>query len=147
MQLESNLVGSETVAGMPGPVDRVLAFLGVLLRRATAVVELRHPLGGPRQVGHDEADPRTKLAWMPIGRTADGTRQQMGDALLQDRVSRETDGVDVTFRFQISGLAKRPGSSGEYSGAIALDNWPKNQLLVFERCQDVEASAPGRQTD
>ncbi len=73
------------------------------------------------------------------------TRQQMGDALLQDR--RETDGVDVTLRFQISGLAKRPGSSGEYSGAIALDNWPKNQLLVFERCQDVEASAPGRQTN
>ena len=104
MQLEPNLVVSETVAGKPGPVDRVLAFLDVLLRRATAVVELRHPLGGPRQVGHDEADPRTKLAWMPIGRTADGTRQQMGDALLQDR--RETDGVDVTFRFQISGLAK-----------------------------------------
>ncbi len=67
MQLKTHLVVAEAVAGKPCPVDRVLAFLDVLLRRATAVVELRHPLGGPRQVGHDKADPRTKLAWLPHG--------------------------------------------------------------------------------
>ncbi len=117
VQLKPNLVVSETVAGKPRPVDRVLAFLDVLLRRVTADVELRHPLGGPRQVGH--------------------ARQQMGDALLQDRVSRETDGVDVTFRFQElvdlrlgkGGVA--PVVAANIPGAIAPDNRPKNQLPGF----------------
>ncbi len=35
-----------------------------------------------------------------IGRTTDGTCEQVGDALLQNRVGRQTDGVRVTFRFQ-----------------------------------------------
>ncbi len=33
---------------------------------APALVELRYPFSRTGQVGHDEADPRTKLAWMPL---------------------------------------------------------------------------------
>jgi hypothetical protein len=34
----------------------VFAFLDVLLRFASLIVESYHPLGGARQVGDDEAD-------------------------------------------------------------------------------------------
>jgi hypothetical protein len=58
MQLESHRVVPEGMAGQPGPADRVFALLDVLFSGAAAVVELHHPLIGPAQVGHDEADPR-----------------------------------------------------------------------------------------
>ncbi len=48
MELEPDLVVAETVAGEPRPVYGVLAFLDVLLRRAPAILELRHPLSRPR---------------------------------------------------------------------------------------------------
>ena len=72
-----------------------------------------------------------------IGRTTDGMREQVGDALLQNRVGRQTDGVRVTFRFQElvdlrlgkGGVA--PEVAANVPGAIALDNWPKNQSPVF----------------
>ena len=35
-----------------------------------------------------------------MGGTVDGTRQQVGDALLQDRVGRETDSVEEVLGFQ-----------------------------------------------
>ena len=44
------------MAREPRPVDGVLAFLDILLRRAPAIVEPCHPLGGPRQVGGDECE-------------------------------------------------------------------------------------------
>ncbi len=56
----------------------------------------------------------------------------MRDALLQNRVGRETDGVAVTFRFQelVDLRLGKGGISPEITanvpGAIALDNWPKN---------------------
>ena len=53
MKLEAHLVVAELAAGQPGPFDRVLAFLNVLLRFAPLIVESNHSLGGPRQVGDD----------------------------------------------------------------------------------------------
>jgi len=57
-----HLVVAEAVAGKPGPVDRVLAFLDVLLRRAAPGVEGDDALGGTEQVGHDEPDAWIQLA-------------------------------------------------------------------------------------
>jgi hypothetical protein len=37
-----------------------------LLCSAALVEEGRHALDRPRQVGDNEADPRIKLAWMPL---------------------------------------------------------------------------------
>lgn len=120
MQLKPNLVVAQAMAGKPRPVDRMLAFLDMLLGRASSIVELRHALGWSRQVGDDEADARVQLAGMSrdlghdtsglipgrslvaeagmkdpdmFRRSPDGTRQQVGDAFLQDRVGRETDSV------------------------------------------------------
>ncbi len=105
----------------------MLAFLDLLLRRATVIVESDDPFSGTAQVGDDEADARVQLAGMPfdlgndtaflaprsgliaeagviaphmIRRTANGARQQMGDALLDNRVRFETDGVKETLTFQ-----------------------------------------------
>ena len=52
VQLKTHLVVAKAMAREPRPVDGVLAFLNLLLRRGPAIVEPRHPLGGPRQVGH-----------------------------------------------------------------------------------------------
>jgi hypothetical protein len=35
-----------------------------------------------------------------VGRAANGTREQVRDAILQDRIGLETDGVGVAFGFQ-----------------------------------------------
>jgi hypothetical protein len=66
MELKSNRVGSESAARQPGPLDRVLAFLDVLLARAALVIEGDDALGRPRQIGDDEADPRIKLTGVPL---------------------------------------------------------------------------------
>ena len=66
MQLETNRVGGEGTARKARPFDRALAFLDPLLRRAAVVVEGDDPLGRARQVGDDEADPRIKLAGVPL---------------------------------------------------------------------------------
>ena len=50
MELEADGVDGEGPAGQPCPLDRVLVFLDVLLRRAALVVEGNDPLGRPRQV-------------------------------------------------------------------------------------------------
>ena len=54
------------MTGEPRPVDRVPAFLDVLLGRASSIVEPRHPLCWSRQVGDDEADAGIEPAWMPL---------------------------------------------------------------------------------
>ena len=56
VKLEPDGVVAELAAGQPGPLDGVFAFLDVLLRFASLIVESYHPLGGARQVGDDEAD-------------------------------------------------------------------------------------------
>ena len=43
MQLKTHLVVAEAMAGKPAPVDRVLAFLDVLLRRAALILESHQP--------------------------------------------------------------------------------------------------------
>ncbi len=48
MELKPDGIVAEAMAGEPRPVYGVLAFLDVLLRRAPASAELRHPLSRPR---------------------------------------------------------------------------------------------------
>ena len=106
MKLEPDGVVAELAAPQPGPFDGVLAFLDVLLRFASLIVEGHHPLGGARQVSDDKADTRTVFARVPfhlghqaplpvpassliaeaglivphmVRRTANGSREQMAD--------------------------------------------------------------------
>jgi len=105
------------------------AFLpfDVLFCGAAAVVELDHALGGSGQVGHDEADARVQLALVPfdlghhptgsgpagglateagvghdrlLGRSADGSGQEVADPPLQDLIGRQSDGVADAFGLQ-----------------------------------------------
>ena len=62
MKLKPNLVVAEAMAGQTGPVDRVLAFLDPLLRRAALVIEGDDAVGGTAQIGHDEADTGIEFA-------------------------------------------------------------------------------------
>ena len=66
MKLEPHRVAPHRVARQPGPFDRVLALLDVLLRRAALVVEHHDSIGTAREVGDDEADARIKLARVPF---------------------------------------------------------------------------------
>ena len=47
-------------AGGSDPLDRALAFLDPLLRRAALVVEGDEALGRPDKVGNDKADTRVR---------------------------------------------------------------------------------------
>ncbi len=51
MKLEPDGVVAELAARQSDPLDGVLAFLDVLLRFASMIVEGHHPLGWPGQVG------------------------------------------------------------------------------------------------
>ncbi len=51
MKLEPDGVVAELAARQLGPLDGVLAFLDVLLRFASLIVEGHHSLGGAGQVG------------------------------------------------------------------------------------------------
>ncbi len=122
VKLEPDGVVAELAARQSGPLDGVLAFLDVLLRFTPLIVESNHPLGGARQVGDDKADTRTEFTRVPfhlghdttlpvpasgliaeagilaqdmVGRTADGSCEQVGDACLKNRVGLETDSVLV----------------------------------------------------
>ena len=55
-QLQSHLVIHEVVARELGPLDRVLALLDPLLRRAALVVESHDPLVAPGEIRDDETD-------------------------------------------------------------------------------------------
>src|SRR5215471_13010919 len=66
MELKTDGVGGQGTARQPGPFDRALALFDPLLRRAPLVVEGDDALGRPRQIGHDEADARIKLAGVPL---------------------------------------------------------------------------------
>ena len=103
----------EPAARQPGPLDGILAFLDVLFRRAALIVEGDDALGRSRQVSDDEADARIQFARMPhdlgddppglgpggspiaeagvipahvLRRPADGTLEQMVDAVLEHSV-------------------------------------------------------------
>ncbi len=57
-----------------------------------------------------------------VGRSSDGTGQQMGDLLLQDCVGRQADGIDVTFGFQeLVDLWLGEGSIGPEIGSIGVN--------------------------
>ena len=62
VELEADGICGEGAARQPCPLDRALAFLDPLLRRAALVVEGDDALGWPGQVGDDETDARVKLA-------------------------------------------------------------------------------------
>ena len=99
----------------------------MLVRRAALFVEGDHTFHRAAQVGHDEADTGIQFPWMPldlrdhpalaapragliaeagmeaanmVGRATGGTREQMGDAFLKNRVGLETNGVLVALGFQ-----------------------------------------------
>jgi hypothetical protein len=91
-----------------------------LLAGAALVVEGHHALGRPRQVGDDEADPRIKLAWMPLDfrhhsagllpalrviahlmrRWTDRALEQVSNLFLQDHVGSQPDRVGHAFDFE-----------------------------------------------
>jgi len=66
MKLKPHSVVLEFPARQPGPHNRVLAFLDVLLGRAALIVEGDDTIGRSGQVGDDEANGRIKLAWVPF---------------------------------------------------------------------------------
>lgn len=128
MQLKSHLVGPEPLVRQPRRLDRVLAFLDPLLRFAALIVEIHHVLRGTVQVGHDEADGREQLAWMPLDlghhparavptlsliveavvvaphrlrRPAHRTVQQVADAPLEDLVAGQAYRIEETLGLQI----------------------------------------------
>jgi hypothetical protein len=98
-----------------------------LLAGAALVVEGHHALGRPRQVGDDEADPRIKLAWMPLDfrhhsagllpalrliaeagiaaahlmrRSTDRALEQVSNLFLQDHVGSQPDRAGHAFDFE-----------------------------------------------
>jgi hypothetical protein len=74
MQLETHRIGGERSTRQPRPFDRALAFLDPLLRRAALVVAGDDPLGRPRQVGDDIADPWVQFPVMPFDLGRDAAR-------------------------------------------------------------------------
>lgn len=66
MKLEPHRVAPHGATRQPGPFDRVLALLDVLLRRAALVLKHHVPVSTAREVGDDGADARIKLARMPF---------------------------------------------------------------------------------
>ncbi len=66
MKLEPNGIVAELAARQPRPFDGVLAFLDVLLRFASLILEPCHPLGGTGQVGDDETDTGNQFPRMPF---------------------------------------------------------------------------------
>src|SRR5271170_1155793 len=128
MELEAYRVGRESSARQPRPLDRVLAFLDVLLARAALVVEGDDALGRARQIGDDEPDARVQLARMPfdlghdvagpvpalrpigeavkvasnlVRRSSDGALEQVPDPVLQHPVGRQPDRVAYAFGFEV----------------------------------------------
>jgi hypothetical protein len=127
VKLQPDLVVAELAPRQTGPLDGVLAFLDPLLRRAPLIVEGDNPFSRTAQISDDEADTRVQLVGMPfdlgndaaflvprsgliaeagmetadmVWRTANRARQQMGDALLENLVRLEADGVQETLTFQ-----------------------------------------------
>ena len=56
MELQSDLVLGQSLTGETRPVDRLLAFLDMLLCRSALVVKPDDPVRIHRQVGDDETD-------------------------------------------------------------------------------------------
>ena len=68
------------MAGQTGPVDGVLTFLDVLLRRAALILECHHPLARSAENGDDEPDTGQQLAGVPrhLGHDAAGLVPVLG---------------------------------------------------------------------
>lgn len=65
-QLEPDLVVHEVVARQPCPLNRVLAFLDPLFRRAAPAVELHHTLIASAQIRYNETHAGKQLPLMPL---------------------------------------------------------------------------------
>ncbi len=130
-----------------GPVDRVLAFLDMLLRRASSIVELRHPLGRSRQVGDDEADARVQLARMPLdlghhsaaltpGRrpVGKGSLKGVSSTPLQSSGTPRAR-VRVTNMSHSKCLARAAQRVAELALEIALHARRRNKALLADRLQ------------
>lgn len=127
MKLKPHLVLSHALAGQPGPVNRLLAFLDVLLDGATLIVEVDDPVRVHRQVRHDEADAGEQFAGVPldlgnnapglvsrrrlilevtvdaphmVGRTPHRTLEQMRDPSLQDAIGTQADDMELALSLQ-----------------------------------------------
>ena len=92
MQLQSNRIGGEAHAGQPRPLQRVLAFLDVLFRRAAVIVKGKHPLVGQAAIGDQEADSREQFTRMELdlGDKAPGLRSALWRQRLASRFERRT---------------------------------------------------------
>jgi hypothetical protein len=61
-QVQTELAVHEVAATQPRPLDGILAFASLPLRRTAIVVERDHPPGRTAEVRHDEADAREQIA-------------------------------------------------------------------------------------
>ena len=98
-----------------GPLDRVPDFLDVLLARAALVMEGDDALSRPRQVGHDEAETRVQLAWIPLDLGHDAawlapTLRLIAEASVGSREPHAT--------------VARPGASAGSRSCAARRYWP-----------------------
>ena len=67
VKLEPDFVIAEPLAGSPGPVDRMLAFLDVLFGWAALVVKAHDPVRLQRQVGDEKKSrARKQIARVPL---------------------------------------------------------------------------------
>src|SRR5919202_2166799 len=66
MKLEPNGVGPHRPARQARPLDSIFALSDPLLGRAALIVEGHHPFGRAAQVRDQKADPRIKLARVPL---------------------------------------------------------------------------------
>ena len=73
-QGQPHLIRDKALAGQPGPVQGILAFLDPLLGRATSIVKVNQPGGLCAQMGHDETDSRKEFPAMPLHLGNDPTR-------------------------------------------------------------------------
>ena len=73
-QGQPHLIRDKALAGQPGPVQGILAFLDPLLGRATSIVKVNQPGGLRAHIGHDETDSRKEFAAMPLHLGNDPTR-------------------------------------------------------------------------
>ncbi len=82
---------ADAMAGQTCPVDRLLAFFDPLLRRASSIVELRHPRSRPRQVGDDETDARVQLAGIPLDLGYHSAGLAPGRGLVAEAIMKDPD--------------------------------------------------------
>lgn len=74
MKVQTRLVLRNALAGQPCPIDRLFAFLDVLLCCAPLIVETHDPIWFHRQVGDNEAYAREVFTGVPLDLCNDTAR-------------------------------------------------------------------------